>query len=555
MKKRLFFPFFPLLLAAACVQKDAAVAMPDVNVELLASAPRELLANEILTLKPAEGHHFETKAPQKCASFPWELLSARVLKCQIAEPGRHLIELSVCDDKKTYCKFVKFALEAQAPKGFKSGAFVSAKPLLLPKHEHPPVPGFYINDPARALADARKEGKLLFVHFYGIWCPPCNMLEEYVYQKKDFMDASRGMVRLMLDADSDVSWEWKSRFKVGGYPTVVAADAELREIDRMVGYRPLGPVLKWLKGVEAGKDEPVETLFARYDKPESAPALARARIGAWRNNRAEYAEAIEWLEGVLDKEARKTYWQAKRSLAGRESDEAAENEALKKLIAEFPDAVEYAGWVEALIAKDKEAGLKKLPAALAALSSWEKSGALGETGYGPEDLAYQRAELLAASGDAAGAKAAYLKAADLYGVMAAKSDLKVARGANLERAYCLHKAGENEKAKALYKELADFYKEEFTFNYDFAYVLNELGERESAYDYARRAEAHAYGDNWLRAMHLKAKLELAMGRKGEAVASVRKALSEAVVPRSTAVRTHGYLARLRSLLAEAEKTN
>lgn len=559
MKQNLLRFLSLILLLAACSRQDAAPSFQSVNTELLAFVPDHILANEQLVLKPAEKHHFEMKAPQKCAGFPFQLKTPRVMRCQVTEPGVHEIELSVCDDAKTYCKFVKFRTKADKPKGYIASGGERKEVLQPPKHEHAGLPGFLMNKPDKALAEARAGGKLLFIDFYGIWCPPCNMLEEYVYKKKTFLDQTDGMVRVMMDADSDLSWEWKGHFKVGGYPTVIIANEKLEEIDRLVGYVPVGQVLKWVREAEKQRGTPIALLRAKYEGKtfEDVPAAARKRLGMWRYHRGEYDAAISWLKDHPDAEARKTGLAAVRRKARKEGDDAAGLEALRTLVREFPKAVEYPGWVKTLLDEDmdKTLGMKHLSSAFASIDRWAKSPKLEEAGYTLVDIQWQKASLREASGDEKGAKAAYLEAAELYKKMADRSDLKVARGASLEQAYSLHKAGENERAKKLYEKLAEAYKDEFTFNYDYAYILTKLEEYEKAYKYARLAEAHSYGDNWLRSVHLKAKLELKLGRKSQARASIEDALREAVVPRSTAVRTHTYIARLRKLLQETEAVN
>jgi len=53
-------------------------------------------------------------------------------------------------------------------------------------------------------------------------------------------------------------------------------------------------------------------------------------------------------------------------------------------------------------------------------------------------------------------------------------------------------------------------------------------------------------------VELKARIELAMGKPSKAAETASKALREAVLPQSAAVRTHRYLANLRSVLKKAE---
>ncbi len=545
-----------LTLAAGCSKQqeapqatppDAPVVAPAaMNVDLLKSAPTDVLANEVLNYEPIAGHHFEVKAPQRCGEFKPSELTARGVTCQVTAPGSHKIALNICDDAKTYCKPVRYELTATAPAGYVADGS-HPKVLQPPKHEHRAVDGFLVNQPDEAVASAKKDGKLLFIHFYGIWCPPCNMLEEYVYPEKAFLDATAGMVRVMIDADSDLSWDWKAHFKIGGYPTVVIATADLQEIDRLVGSKPTAAVVKWAQQADAHRATPIETLLAAHQEPAGADAAARKRIGEYYAARREWDDAAKWLDGHADPAAAKLSIEVRQHIAKREGDDVAALALTQQLVKQFPSDISFSSWTEELLEKKAPGAEDLVQPAFANLERWKTSPDLGDTGYGPADVWWMQADLHLATGDKVAASAAYLKAAQINEELAKSSNLTVARGANMERAYALHKAGENEAAKALYTELATTYAAEFSFNYNFAHVLNELEERDQAYEYVKKAEAHAYGDNWLRAVTLRAKIEHAMGNADAAQATIDGALAQAVVPRSTDVRTHGYLKRLRSL--------
>jgi len=531
------------LLGVGCAKED-----PSMGLELLAAKPpTRLRVNEVLELKPAPGHYFNLKAPQNCAEFSFSKKSPRVLQCQITAPGTHAIAVSVCDDKASYCRFAKFPVIAKAPKGWKPGASVVKAAHAAPKGVRHPIPGFIDNKPDEALALAKKEGKLLLIDFYGIWCPPCNMLDEYVYKEKKFQDAASDVIRVALDADAPLSWEWKARFKVGGYPTVVIADAELNEIGRLVGYTPVGSYVKWLNKQKALRNEPIEKALTM----ERTVARKR-RLADWRYGRSEYAEVIELLEGLKDEESRETYWSAKQSLAGKEKDEKAGNEALKTLIENFPDSISYAGWVVEYADVDEEFAKSRYDGAIASTRKWAVSSKIDESGLDAGDMLDTEADIWLKRGDEEKAKAAYSKAAKFYEELASKSTLSVARAANMSRAYFLRVSGEVEEAKKIYEKLAAAYSEEFTFNYSYASTLNKLKEFEKAYGFVKKAEANAYGDNWLRSIHLKAKIEIALKREGDAKRTLETGLAEAVIPDNTKVRTYVYVKRLRELLIKLE---
>src|SRR5580700_9786590 len=86
-----------------------ALALPAAaEPSLLTSRPASALVDEIIELKPIEGHHFNVEAPQKCGgSSPIEVLPRR-LRCQLTKPGAAEVLVSVCDDALTFCRQERF---------------------------------------------------------------------------------------------------------------------------------------------------------------------------------------------------------------------------------------------------------------------------------------------------------------------------------------------------------------------------------------------------------------------------------------------------------------
>lgn len=510
------------------------------NVELLAAPPAaSAILNEVVELKPAAGHHFNGEAPNKCGAQKADEVLPRRWRCRVAAAGTLPFTVSVCDDNNTYCKQARFEVKVAGKAAGK------AANLGAPKGGHGGPEGF-LTAPAAALAKAKAEKKPLFVHFYGIWCPPCNELEEHAYPTAEFKAAAKDYVLVALDADAPVSFDWKARFKVGGYPTLIVADASLREIGRVVGSRSGPGLAKWLGDMKGLG--PVEDALKKGD-----PA-SRLRVASWRSERGEFAEVEALLKDRKDAPARYVLLNAREEGARRAGDEKARLAAVEALLAEFPDDANFARWANIVASVDGQKGRALRQRVRSSVEVWTASPALGETWFSPADLLTEEADFVGTIESTSAAKPLWLKAAAAHEARAKTSPLgAAARGANFNRAYALGQAGEHAAAAELLRGLVAKYPNEFTFHYEFASTLHELGQDSEAYPSAVAAAEHGYGDNWLRAVRLKAALELALGRAPEAAKTVDAALAETVLPATTDVRSYRYVAALRSLRAEIAK--
>jgi thiol:disulfide interchange protein DsbD len=96
----------------------------------------------------------------------------------------------------------------------------------------------------RAAALARAGGKPILYDFTAAWCGPCKMLDHDWEDPSvaDRVNASFVPARIVdrqredgrNPADID---ELQRRFEISGFPTLVAADADGKMIDKIEGYR------------------------------------------------------------------------------------------------------------------------------------------------------------------------------------------------------------------------------------------------------------------------------------------------------------------------------
>ncbi len=556
------------LILLANTNARAAAQAPDFTVTTKASASRL----EVVATPPA-GHHINIKAPMELedltAKKHIKASSAQehrtVFKLPGTQPRDLTVRLFLCDDANKYCERHEVHLKWDGKEAAAEAAGAPATKAATTSHAKVPGPakpgkgedGFIFNDPKAALAQAAAKHLPLLIDFFGIWCPPCNMLDEEVFSTPAFKKAAANFVKLKLDADAEVSWELKSKYRVSGYPTVILASADGEEINRIVGFRPRPEFLATLTKAWESRSQSYSQL---REKADAGDTKASATIGLIHLQRKEYELAQKYLEKARDH--REQLFEARigilESATGPESTESKEKLTLllAESVREFPDTVESIERRMKLAeayesAKEFEKQKVQLGAVIltANLLAAQPEKLVGHDAL-PADLLSAAADATEKFGTPEQARLAWKHAAEEYRSQLAhlgKAKADSERGYNLELAYCLWKSGNIAAAETLYQRLELKYPREFTFYYGHARMNMELKKTLPARELASRAFEFSYGDNRLRAGQLLAQAYVAEGNPKAGLAVVHQTLASASLPDDKANRTHRYVQKLKDL--------
>jgi thiol-disulfide isomerase/thioredoxin len=404
----------------------------------------------------------------------------------------------------------------------------------------------FSTDIEKTFRDAKKEKKPILIDFFGIWCPPCNELDETVFETTRFLEKAKSFKLLKVDADSKSSWKIKDKYKVGGYPTILFTDSNGSEIYRITGYRVLSEFLRVMDLVLGAKGKSLEASCKSSDEQD----LWRcAVVCSEQKDKACLDKTLVKLKEVLAPGS--VRYQLARSLAVENSGtDDLKRDGLESLISEFPAspaalywAVEY---MQLFGSESKQSPKKNIvEKALANYSKMLSDPTQEELGISKTDMAQSRADLLEKLGKLDEAKAAWKEAADLLEKLSAELPKGTyARGFTLQRISCLENSGNIEEALSLAREYQKKFPKEFTFHYVVAGLLERQKKFNDAIPLAKKAFDHSYGDNRIRVATLLMRLYATVPDR-ESATKVYDAVTKDIKPdQKLEVRTHRYLLKL-----------
>lgn len=394
---------------------------------------------------------------------------------------------------------------------------------------------FIEDDYPRALADAKRKGKPLFVDAWAPWCHSCLSMRAFVLRDPKLAVLADDYVWLAIDTERAENAAFVARFTNEAWPTLWVIDPVREE-----------PVLKWagtatadelrslLEATRAGASEAAIELVKGSRAVASGDldgAEARFRAALAKKPDEQRPRIVDALVNVL---YRKKAFDACAETAAQEASALPPGTPRAEVL-----AIGLSCAIQAK--KTKEA---------AALEALALSAALEEDG---KTLADDRSSLFEevvaardAAGDAAGKKIVAEKWAAFLEREAGRAKTKEARAVfDAHRLSAYIALGAPERAIPMLLESERDFPDDYNPPARLARAYLELSRLDDAQKAIERAEQRVYGPRALRVLALAADIAKARGDR----AAERAALERAIARTETSVLTEGQK-KLRSSLIE-----
>ena len=429
-----------------------------------------------------------------------------------------------------------------------------------------------------ALDLATRESMPLLVAFSTEWCPACKRLQSEFIDQLTYGPLLRRFVRVAADADHHSSFELKSHYGVGGYPTLLVLRADGTLLERTVGFdtpEDLAARLEAIAPSGLAQDEGARGLLvelrgmAAQGEWEAGWLRIQSLLGSRGGDEtvrfAVLSLAIDFAEQVAPTEA--------PDLARRAAEIAPRPGLAAGLIARSAGMLRTAGRTEEAAQLEQTYG-ERLGTAIgarhtASVNNTQHEGRGDVVDFTSQhDLAsaawYRASWMEAGEGRELYARAALRSAAQVLEAGEPGSEMAISLPTDL-LGEAINKTLISQQgpihdiissltaarlplvALPICTKMAAVLPEDFTWHYKLAGLQNAAGDLDGALISARRALDFSYGDNKLRASHRLAEILADDGALDEARQLIEVQLAEPA-PAEKTLRTHRYRRKLQELL-------
>jgi thioredoxin-related protein len=103
---------------------------------------------------------------------------------------------------------------------------------------------------AKAVEQAKKQKKMIFIDAYTSWCGPCRMLKQNTFTDKAAGEYfNKHFINIALDMEKGDGIAFAQKYQVAAYPTLFIMDADQKSVTTSEGYINAGQLIEFGKYV------------------------------------------------------------------------------------------------------------------------------------------------------------------------------------------------------------------------------------------------------------------------------------------------------------------
>ena len=103
---------------------------------------------------------------------------------------------------------------------------------------------------SKAIEEAKKQKKLIFIDAYTSWCGPCRMLKQNTFTDKTAGEFfNKHFINIALDMEKGDGIAFAEKYQIKAYPTLLIMDADQKSVSSAEGYINPGQLIEFGKYV------------------------------------------------------------------------------------------------------------------------------------------------------------------------------------------------------------------------------------------------------------------------------------------------------------------